>query len=118
MMAVISATTTATLEKALEQAVRYAVEQKVKCVAISDGVMLYAANFHHGGLEDHIFVSLSEPIASLHLWWLSVHGIYRPCSIDLSSLSRLLPQECTMEATLGEASNALLHPKYLVITHK
>ena len=66
------------VEKALEQATRYAAEQKVTCLAISDGVMLYAANFHHGGLEDRLFVSLADPTAQGDLCWLSVHGIYRP----------------------------------------
>jgi hypothetical protein len=100
------------VEKALEQATRYAAEQKVKCIAISDGVMLYAANYHHGGLEDRIFISLSDATAPCDLWWLSVHGIYRPCSTDLSSHSRLLPQEQTAETALCEVGEALLHPKY------
>jgi hypothetical protein len=96
------------VEKALEQATRYAAEQKVKCIAISDGVMLYAANYHHGGLEDRIFISLSDATAPCDLWWLSVHGIYRPCSTDLSSHSRLLPQEQTAETALCEVGEALL----------
>jgi hypothetical protein len=100
------------VEKALEQAVRYAAEQKVKCIAISDGIMLYAANFQHGGLQDRIFVSLSNATAPCDLWWISVHGIYRPCSSDHSSHSRMLPQEQTSETALSEVGEALLHPKY------
>ncbi|MGO9613948.1 MAG: hypothetical protein ACLPX5_13055 [Dissulfurispiraceae bacterium] len=40
------------VEAALNQAVRYASEQKVKCLGISDGVMLYAADLQCGGLQD------------------------------------------------------------------
>lgn len=48
------------VECALDQAMRYASEQRVKAVAISDGLMLYAADVADGGLRDRIFVSLSE----------------------------------------------------------
>jgi len=48
------------VESALAQAMRYAGEQKVKAVAVSDGLMLYAANIAEGGLRDRVFVSLSE----------------------------------------------------------
>ena len=100
------------VEKALEQVTRYAVEQKVRCVAISDGMMLYAANFNHGGLEDRLFVSLSDMAVPADLWWLSVHGIYRPCSIAQTTLARLLPQETAAETASGEQGEQLLHPKY------
>lgn len=100
------------VEKALAQATRYAVEQKVTCVAISDGSMLYAANFQHGGLEDRVFVSLVEAEVPCELWWLSVHGIYRPCSIAQTPRTRLLPQETVAETAAGEQSDQLLHPKY------
>lgn len=100
------------VERALEQATRYAAEQKVKCLAISDGTMLYAANFTHGGLEDRVFVSLVDAQAPRDLWWLSVHGIYRPYSITATAHERLLPQESPPEAAGGEANEQLLHPKY------
>jgi hypothetical protein len=51
---------------------RYADEQKVKAVAVSDGVILYAANIADGGLRDRVFVSLSAGEPPLALWWLSV----------------------------------------------
>jgi len=100
------------VERALAQAVGYATEQHVICVAISDGVMLYAANLKHGGLEDRIFVSLSNPIPPLDLWWLSVHGIYRPCSIARNSKTSLLSQEVTPANSQDELNQELLHPKY------
>src|SRR5438132_8583004 len=62
---------------ALDQACRYAAEQKVRCVAISDGQMLYTADVAHGGLRDRLFVDLARLSPALDLWWLSVHGIYR-----------------------------------------
>ena len=48
------------VEGALEQAMRYASEQKVRSVAISDGVMLYAADLAPGGVRDRLFVSLDR----------------------------------------------------------
>ena len=41
----------AAVHRALEQARRYADEQKVTCIAVSDGVMFYAANIEEGGLH-------------------------------------------------------------------
>jgi hypothetical protein len=104
------------VERALEQARRYAAEQRVKCIAISDGVMLYAAHPRHGGLEDRVFVSLTDVEPPLDLWWLSVHGIYRPRPALLSSAGtveplRLLP-EAAPALTLEAEAAELLHPKY------
>ncbi|MGD0237943.1 MAG: hypothetical protein ABSC55_25840, partial [Syntrophorhabdales bacterium] len=67
------------VENALAQATRYAGEQKVKAVAVSDGVMLYAANIAEGGLQDRVFVSLSAgepPLAE------SLMGFLRNGEID------------------------------------
>ncbi len=97
------------VERALVQAIGYATEQHVTCVAISDGTMLYAANLKHDGLEDRVFVSLISTTPPLDLWWLSVHGIYRPCSLARSPQAPLLPQETTPGSSLDEA---ILHPKY------
>ncbi len=44
------------VDAALGQVTRYASEQKVKCIGISDGVMLYAADIQHGGRQDRVFV--------------------------------------------------------------
>lgn len=100
------------LERALAQAVGYATEQHVTCVAVSDSVMLYTANLKHGGLEDRIFVSLASPTPPLELWWLSVHGIYRPRSLARSALAPLLPQEATPPSSQGKQAEETLHPKY------
>ncbi len=48
----------AAVKKALEQAVRYADNQKVPTVAVSDGQMFYAADVAHGGLRGRLLTSL------------------------------------------------------------
>jgi hypothetical protein len=100
---------------ALDQAVRYAAEQRVKCVAVSDGVMFYAADIEHGGLQDRVFVSLGGTDAPDGLWWLSVHGIYRPCEhpecARLSSIPEPTPEN---QRSVCAPDEQLLHPKYKV----
>ncbi|MGD0971292.1 MAG: hypothetical protein ABSA04_07830 [Desulfobaccales bacterium] len=103
------------VEAALNQAVRYAGEQKVQCVAVSDGYMLYAADMIHGGLKDRVVVRLDAPESPDDLWWLSVHGIYRERNdIGCHGALGLLPDAPTSqesEIALPD-SGALLHPKY------
>ena len=103
------------VESALAQAMRYAGEQKVKAVAVSDGLMLYAANIADGGLRDRVFVSLSGSEPPLDLWWLSVQGIWRERQSNEEAQLRLLPEE-PVEALPGTAptdnAECLLHPKY------
>jgi hypothetical protein len=103
------------VESALDQAMRYAGEQKVKAVAVSDGVMLYAANIADGGLRDRVFVSLSGGEPPLALWWLSVQGIWREHLCDGEAQLRLLPEESVQTEAVTEAGGSaeiLLHPKY------
>ena len=98
---------------ALEQALGYAATQKVGAVAVSDGRMLYAADIEHGGLRDRLFVNLDASEAPLELWWLSVHGIYRPCPAP----SLRLPDTPTVlgdEAVAPIADGVLLHHKYQI----
>src|SRR6266496_3465211 len=45
------------VHSALDQVLRYADEQRVSR-AVSDGVMLYAADVVHGGLQDRAFIAL------------------------------------------------------------
>jgi hypothetical protein len=108
------------VESALAQAMRYADEQKVKAVAVSDGLMLYAANIADGGLRDRVFVSLSGSEPPLDLWWLSVQGIWREREPNAEAQLRLLPEEpVEMEPETGAAggSEGLLHPKYHLPAH-
>ena len=103
------------VESALTQAMRYADEQKITAVAVSDGTMLYAANIADGGLRDRVFVSLSASEAPLDLWWLSVQGIWREREANGAAQLRILSEESvevSPEAGTGNGSERLLHPKY------
>jgi hypothetical protein len=96
---------------ALDQAMGYAAAQKVGAVAVSDGQMLYAADVVHGGLMPRIYVGLDAREPPLDLWWISVHGIYRPCPAP----SRVPPKEATVVADSEDASEKieqLLHHRY------
>lgn len=101
------------VERALEQARGYAAAQKVRCVAVSDGVMLYAADVSQGGLEDRVFCSLEAAEPPLDLWWLSVDGIYRRRRVPGEAVPRLLPEAQMLEpASTAPSAESLLHPKY------
>ncbi len=100
------------IEQALDQANRYAAEQRIPCLAISDGFFLYARDIQNGGLKDRLYVNLSSNKAPISLWWLSVHGIYRPRvgNDDLSLEEPSLNENKGMSS--GEDGAGLLHPKY------
>ncbi len=101
------------VDKALAQVRRYADEQKVKRIAISDGVMLYAADVEHGGLRDRVFVSLEEIKPPESLWWLSLQGIYRPCEeADNAALHLLSETQPETPPGITFADDCILHPKY------
>lgn len=101
------------VETALDQACRYAAEQKVKCVGVSDGIMLYAADVSHGGLQDRVFVSLDSTEPQETLWWLSVHGIYRKREDREDAVLRLLPElEESIKGADTCLDEALVHPRY------
>jgi hypothetical protein len=100
------------IDAALDQALRYANEQKVKCIGVSDGVMLYAADVVHGGIKDRIWVSIESQDAPPALWWLSVHGIYRPRQGPfLSNIPETTQEELPPD---GLPAETLLHPKYKI----
>jgi len=56
--------------------------RRVACVAVSDGLMLYAADITTADYVTGAFLALdaAEPVDDV--WWLSVYGIYRerPCA--------------------------------------
>lgn len=87
------------IDLALAQAHRSAGGQRVKAVAISDGIMLYARDIMADGHRDRLFTRLDEPWAPEDLWWLSVDGIYRPREDRERPFLRLLP------VTVGEHSD-------------
>lgn len=102
------------VEDAIDQAYRYASEQKVDVVAISDGLMFYAANVENGGLKDRFCVSLSQETFPEELWWISRDGIYRPRPGPFTISPALLPAMPpeTTDASLPPSAETLLHPKY------
>jgi len=97
---------------ALAQAQRYADEQKVRSIAVTDGVMLYARDSLPGGSRDRAFVRLDEPRAPDDLWWLSVDGIYRLRPDAGEARLRLSPAAAENTAAPEDGLAALLHPKY------
>ena len=106
------------VEQALEQARRYADEQKVKCIGVSDGCMFYAADVEHGGLKDRLFASLVEPQVPENLWWISVHGIYRHVPEGQEAAVRSLPETADEVQVASDSSGgSLLHPKYKIPAH-
>jgi len=98
------------VEAALDQARRYAAMQKVGAVAVSDGHMLYAADVVAGGLRDRVLVALDLETAPEELWWVSVHGIYRPCPVAATELARAL--DIVPVSASQAASDGLIQPKY------
>lgn len=103
------------VEMALDQVRRYASEQRVTRIAVSDGVMLYSADIENGVLRDRLFVSLESPLAPDALWWLSQHGIYRDVETDASATVDLLPKQPTEETVEPfTLEGSLLHPKYQI----
>jgi hypothetical protein len=100
------------IDAALAQARRYAADQRVKAVAVSDATMLYAADVVGGGLRHRAWLTLHTEQAPDDLWWLSVHGIYRPCPNLMVELGTL-PDRDAISSSGGEILAAdELHPKY------
>ena len=98
---------------ALAQAHRYASEQKVHSIAVSDGTMVYARDLIPGGYLDRLFVRLDEPQAPADLWWLSTDGIYRSRDDMPGPRLRLLPAAAdSMPQPRDDVRAAILHPKY------
>jgi hypothetical protein len=100
------------VDLALAQAQRYADEQKVRSIAVSDGGMLYARDSVPGGYRDRAFMRLDQPLAPDDLWWLSVDGIYRTRPEAEVAQFRLLPVVAHGECAPDDSADGLLHPKY------
>jgi hypothetical protein len=101
-------------DQALCQARRYADAQKVQRVAVSDGRFLYAGDVACGVVKDRVRVDLSQDSPQHSLWWLSVHGIYRPCEEALQWPASLHEVPAPVPE-VGET--VLLHPKYGLPAH-
>ena len=84
------------LAVALAQALRYAHAQHIGQVAVSDGYVFYAADVLPGGLQHRVVVNLADPQPPAALWWVSVHGVYRPMEDSRPAVrSRIRPQSRT-----------------------
>jgi hypothetical protein len=101
------------VQHALTQVRRYADEQSVKSIAISDGIKFYVADLEAGGLRDRILVSLKEPTAHLDLWWISQNGIHRPrIGPNSEPITLLRPEPESQGIESATVDTELLHPKY------
>lgn len=98
----------AAIQDALAQARRYADEQRVQTIAVSDGYMFYAADIVNGGLQERLYVNLHEDDFPEDLYWFSVHGISRARDNYESQLNKasVLSKETILDN--------LLHPKYKI----
>ena len=104
------------VDAALAQAHGYADEQRVPCIAVTDGAMIYATDIVNGGRRARVFASLDAAEAPIALWWLSVQGIWRQCP-DVSS-ARLPEASDSVPLATTEfdqtPDSRLLHPTYKV----
>ncbi|KAA8969507.1 hypothetical protein [Mycobacterium sp.] len=106
----------AAIHRTLDQARRYAAEQSIGAVAVSDATMLYAADVIDGVLRDRALVMLDTEQPPAALWLLSVHGIYQvpPAPVvDLDAGPH--PDDSTIAGVTD--TGALLHPKYKLAMH-
>jgi hypothetical protein len=77
--------------------------------------MLDAADIQHGGLADRVFSPLDVEEPPESLWWLSVHGIYRPKTDRCGAALGLTPiVEPEQAGPFGHDGETLVHPKYRV----
>lgn len=103
------------VEWALDQALRYAAEPRVRSIAVSDSVTLYTADIEAGGLRERVLASLQSSTPPETLWWLSLHGIYRPRVDKEGAALDLLPKQPAEPTALPPLTiDTLLHPKYAV----
>jgi len=106
------------LERALTQARRYAEEQRVSTIAVSDGTLFYAADIVNGGLKHRARLRLDHAVPCLDAYWVSVDGIYRVPEklaeeqIPDSAVASPVCVETAPAMSAAEAVAPLLHPKY------
>ena len=102
------------LAVALAQALRYAHAQHIGQVAVSDGYVFYAADVLPGGLQHRVVVNLADPQPPAALWWVSVHGVYRPMedSRPAESLFAEEPYPATIQNQPDQGPSVLLHRTY------
>ena len=100
------------LATALEQARRYADAQRITRVAVTDGCIFYAADIINGGLQHRVVVNLGHDAPPESLWWISVHGVYRP--LEGAVMMDAIPADEPFAALPPghPEDGVLLHPKY------
>jgi hypothetical protein len=69
---------------ALDRLRSYADEHAIKCIGISDGIRLYAAELNGDVLQPRLYVSLVSDVPPAPLWWVSLSGIHRPSPTSFS----------------------------------
>lgn len=104
------------LESALSQARRYAAEQRVQSIAVSDGTLFYAADVVNGGLQERARLQLDSDEHSADAWWLSIDGIYRPATTLVERSETAVVCVVQPEALEEHSPDAetLLHPRHKV----
>jgi hypothetical protein len=98
---------------AREQAHRYADEQHVRTIAVSDGNVFHAFDIVNGGLEERVQLRLDSTEFQPDSWWVSKEGVDRPAEI---LMQREFANEENIDVTVppGEIGEVLLHKKYKV----
>ena len=102
------------VDSALDQAWRYAQEQRVKQVAVCDGCLFYGADIGNGGLRPRTIFDLTQPIAPHDaLWWISLDGVYRSRGFE-PDMTFLLDRGFFGNSAASPSASLtdLLHPKY------
>jgi hypothetical protein len=85
----------------------------VASIAVSDGVVLYAADVRSGGLQQRIACRLEHGDPQQALWWLSVHGIYRqPPQLDGQLPERQAESRADARGQQQATGEVPLHGKY------
>lgn len=105
----------ASLDRAIEQARRYADEQRIKTIAVSDGVIFYAADIINGGLKPRARFKLDIPAFCLNSWWVSREGVDRDSKNLVSETFTQTGSVANREDSYTEDESAepvLLHAKY------
>lgn len=107
------------LKNALEQAHRYADEQHIKTIAVSDGHIFYAVDIMNGGLKERVRLYLDSDQFQPDSWWISREGVDRPA--ETLMIHEPVNQESAAEHTAVMTSSdqgsdtpigILLHKKY------
>jgi hypothetical protein len=101
------------VEAALQRVCQDAARLGVKHIAVSDGVMLYAADVTDDGLLDRAFVYLGSSEPQTELWWLAVEGLSRSPGEAYGAAPRLLPETATSsKARTYVVDGEFTHPRY------